>query len=115
MAVHSTFSRNWICKTEYLEMPSVHNYFTLLLYKSKLILYINIRVLNVTMCITSTNNKNYTFLSGFAISGNMLQNGFMTSRNFTENKKKCQLYTIFLSPVQLICTLPFSTVELILT
>lgn len=29
----------------------------------------------------------HTFLSGFWISGNTAQNGFITSRNLTENKK----------------------------
>jgi hypothetical protein len=62
--------------------------FILLLQKVQLITHISICTFN----ITSSNHllkhsKKCTFLSGFAISGNILQKGFMTSRNLTENGK----------------------------
>jgi hypothetical protein len=63
MAVHSTFSRNWICKTntQSFEIHTVHNYLILLLYKLKLILDINIRVLSVTRCFTQITRKTIPF------------------------------------------------------
>jgi len=35
------------------------------------------------MAVHSTFSRNWIFLSGFAISGNILQKGFITSRNLT--------------------------------
>jgi len=48
--------------------------------------------------------KNCTFLSGLAISGNILQKGFMTSRNLTENEKTTLLATVKFSSSYFIYT-----------
>lgn len=46
-------------------------------------------------------NGQLTFLSGFAISGNILQNGFITSRNFTEKRTNITLNQAFITENQL--------------
>lgn len=63
MAVHSTFSLNWICwrKTKLTLIEQSQNVFK--------------------------KRQVHTFLSGFWISGITAQNGWTTSRNLTENSK----------------------------
>lgn len=71
MAVHNTFSLNWICWNITLSLGErdtamQNNVF----HKMSVI---------------------HTFLSGFWISGSTAQNGFITSKNLTENKHKFDL------------------------
>jgi hypothetical protein len=91
MAVHSTFSRNWICKANicHLDKPYAPTYFILLMQEVRLMMHFSTCALNTTSFnhLLKHQEENCTFLSGLAISGNILQKGFMTSRNLTENGK----------------------------
>lgn len=44
------------------------------------------RKMNNVMAVHSTFSRNWIFRSGFAISGRILQNGLIISRNLTEKK-----------------------------
>lgn len=68
MAVHNTFSLNWICWT--IALGSISNSWS-----------------NTCVIYWLISNKTHTFLSGFWISGSTAQNGLITSKNLTENKQ----------------------------
>lgn len=70
IAVHSTFSLNWICGEEIQRVGITKAPQKQAKQKADVI-------------------KLHTLLSGFWISGKTAQNGFITSRNLTEKEKKC--------------------------
>lgn len=71
IAVHNTFSLNWICGEEIEGVSSIA------------------KVPQEQAKQKYDVIKLHTLLSGFWISGKTAQNGFITSRNLTEKEKKC--------------------------
>lgn len=73
MAVHSTFSLNWICEDEQKDLMSCISIHRSTEEKQR----------NSIIC---AQRPQLTFLSGFWISGKTAQNGLMTSKNLTAER-----------------------------